>query len=378
MVELLWGIHRPSDCNGFDIVIGNPPYLSSKAIIEKDKKSYSRVFKTTTKQYDLFSLFIELSITLANRNGVLSYIVPDSLIGRSNFEDTRRMIISDSKIHKWLHINNVFDSANVASLIYVCKKANGEMYSFLYQKTSDVISWQKGSYSTVQVSSQQVLENDSCKVIFADESKIQVLSYLRRFPTFDSKCVIWRGEEVGKKDEAILRKPFARCVPILTGEDVHRYELPTPTKWIAKNDILKDVPYGSQKLLIRQLGDSINATIDFNGVASTQSVYSVLPEDSSQESLYFYLGILNSKLFDFIYNLVSGDKQTFKRIILENVKALPLPVNYTIEMRNNLALLVKQRIEAKNGQMSEVENEINDLVFRLYGIPQKMQVIIMA
>ena len=60
MVELLWGIHRPSDCNGFDIVIGNPPYLSSKAIIEEDKKSYSRVFKTTTKQYDLFSLFIAL------------------------------------------------------------------------------------------------------------------------------------------------------------------------------------------------------------------------------------------------------------------------------------------------------------------------------
>ena len=367
---------RPSDCNGFDIVIGNPPYLSSKAIPDKQKKQYARVFKTTTKQYDLFSLFIELSIALAKRNGVLSYIVPDSLIGRSNFEETRKLIIASTKIHKWLHINNVFESANVSSLIYVCQKTGGNGCSFIYEKAADVSSWLKGAHSCISISVQRVLANDSCKVIYAEESKLQILDYLKKFPVFDFECFMWRGEEVGKNDDAISRTHFARSMPILTGEDVHRYEKPAPTKWIAKNDILKDVPYNCPKLLIRQLGDSINATIDLSGAVTTQSVYSVLPKDSAQDTLYFYLGILNSKLFDFIYNLVSGDKQTFKRIILENIKALPLPVGYTKLQRKSLVSLVKERMSVPENQIAKIEEDINDLVFDLYGITEQMRSII--
>jgi len=335
------------------------------------------VFKTTTKQYDLFSLFIELSIALAKRNGVLSYIVPDSLIGRSNFEETRKSIIANTKIHKWLHINNVFESANVSSLIYVCQKTGGNGCSFIYEKAADVSSWLKGAHSCISISVQRVLANDSCKVIYAEESKLQILDYLKKFPVFDFECFMWRGEEVGKNDDAISRTHFARSMPILTGEDVHRYEKPAPTKWIAKNDILKDVPYNCPKLLIRQLGDSINATIDLSGAVTTQSaVYSVLPKDSAQDTLYFYLGILNSKLFDFIYNLVSGDKQTFKRIILENIKALPLPVGYTKLQRKSLVSLVKERMSVPENQIAKIEEDINDLVFELYGITEQMRSII--
>ena len=310
------------------------------------------MFKTTTKQYDLFSLFIELSIALAKRNGVLSYIVPDSLIGRSNFEETRKLIIANTKIHKWLHINNVFESANVSSLIYVCQKTGGNGCSFIYEKAADVSSWLKGAHSCISISVQRVLANDSCKVIYAEESKLQILDYLKKFPVFDFECFMWRGEEVGKNDDAISRT------------------------WIAKNDILKDVPYNCPKLLIRQLGDSINATIDLSGAVTTQSVYSVLPKDSAQDTLYFYLGILNSKLFDFIYNLVSGDKQTFKRIILENIKALPLPVGYTKLQRKSLVSLVKERMSVPENQIAKIEEDINDLVFDLYGITEQMRSII--
>ena len=81
-------------------------------------------------------------------------------------------------------------------------------------------------------------------------------------------------------------------------------------------------------------------------------------------------------MFDFIYNLVSGDKQTFKRIILENIKALPLPVGYTKLQRKSLVSLVKERMSVPENQIAKIEEDINDLVFDLYGITEQMRSII--
>ena len=83
------------------------------------------------------------------------------------------------------------------------------------------------------------------------------------------------------------------------------------------------------------------------------------------------LGILNSKLFDFFYRLVSGDKQMFKRIILENIKALPYP-NINSTQISQIESLVKKILSAKSSNTttdtSSLEQEIDCLVYHLYGL----------
>lgn len=73
---------------------------------------------------------------------------------------------------------------------------------------------------------------------------------------------------------------------------------------------------------------------------------------------------------------MSGDKQTFKRIILENIKALPLPVGYTKLQRKSLVSLVKERMSVPENQIAKIEEDINDLVFDLYGITEQMRAVI--
>lgn len=357
---------------GFDIVIGNPPYLSSKAIREDEKRLYRSAFETTSKQFDLFSLFIELSFSLAKKKGVLSFIVPDSLIGRSNFEDTRRMLIGDGQIIKWLHLNNVFESANVASLIYVCRVDSVKSYTFDYQKAETVTDWQKGDVESIKISSEYVLKDEAAKVIFADSTKLNVLSYLKDYPTFDSAFHLWRGEEIGKKSDVIQLEKTKTSLPLQTGEDVHRYEQPSNTRWILPSNVQKDAPYNKPKLIIRQLGDCINATIDLNGAINTQSVYSIIPLASKYkiDDLWFYLALLNSSLFNFIYELLSGDKQTFKRIILENIKALPLPKKIELKAKEQIVSLAKERFEeTRSERQLQLEREIDKLVLGIYELP---------
>jgi len=74
-------LNRPSPCNGFDIVIGNPPYGAKQGREEKDycKKHYitAKTIKGVQKgSIDTYTLFIELAYNLLSKGGCMTMIVP--------------------------------------------------------------------------------------------------------------------------------------------------------------------------------------------------------------------------------------------------------------------------------------------------------------
>ena len=88
-------LNRPSGCNGFDIVIGNPPYVNVQLMSVEEKKTYKACFTTFFKRCDMFCLFIELSLLkLASKNGIVTLIVPSvvhSNLSYSSFASTQIM-----------------------------------------------------------------------------------------------------------------------------------------------------------------------------------------------------------------------------------------------------------------------------------------------
>ena len=358
---------------GFDIVIANPPYLSSKELSASDKANYKTLYKTAEKQFDLFSVFIERGIDLLFQGGVTSYIVPDSIIGRSNFSTVRKIIILENSICRWIHLNNVFESAIVSSLIYVCQKCKRNNYIFDYIKTDSVTKWVENNVNCTTVDTESVKADSDNKVYFANQDMINLQSRLSQSSSFDSMCIMWRGEEIGKNSALISSYATRNSLPIITGKEARRYEIPIGTKWIDESDVTKNLGnYKRPKILIRQVGECINATIDINMGVTTQSVYALFPKKQEhQEHLVSLLGILNSKLFDFFYRLVAGDKQMFKRIILENIKALPYP-NMEREEINKIDNMVDRILNAKkenpNADTSSLEQQIDFLVYHLYGL----------
>lgn len=68
---------------GFDVVIGNPPYVRVQTIkgnLEKESVELERKYMSATRRYDLFVLFIEKSYSLIKLNGVVSFIVPHKFL----------------------------------------------------------------------------------------------------------------------------------------------------------------------------------------------------------------------------------------------------------------------------------------------------------
>ena len=76
---------------GYDFVVGNPPYIFIRDISKKQKELIEgRDFKTNKGQYDYYQLFLEIGINLLKQGGVLGYIIPDSLLALSNRKVLRK------------------------------------------------------------------------------------------------------------------------------------------------------------------------------------------------------------------------------------------------------------------------------------------------
>ena len=107
---------------GFDVVIGNPPYLSNKEICKMQKNIYSSLYQLSKKQYDLFTLFIERSFSLLDECKYFGYIIPDAFMDRSNHILLRKFLIQNVQILNILKVKNVFQDPTVSNIILIYKK----------------------------------------------------------------------------------------------------------------------------------------------------------------------------------------------------------------------------------------------------------------
>lgn len=72
--------NRPNDRNGFDIVIGNPPYVKKQNISAEATYYYNNNYSVAYKNYDLYIIFTELGYNLLKTHGFMSYIMPKKFI----------------------------------------------------------------------------------------------------------------------------------------------------------------------------------------------------------------------------------------------------------------------------------------------------------
>ena len=109
--------NRPQGCNGFDIVIGNPPYISAleakKILSEEIRNGYKRSFQSATGAYDMYIIFIELGLSMLTPNGTLAFITPSKYLSAEYAIGLRSYILSG---HSLAHISDyssvkVFESA---------------------------------------------------------------------------------------------------------------------------------------------------------------------------------------------------------------------------------------------------------------------------
>jgi hypothetical protein len=111
---------------GFDVVIGNPPYVEFKQLDNIFKKYLEIKYSSAKGKYDLYIPFIEKAINLLNENGYTSFIVPSMFTKRDYGKEIRKYITEKSQIDHLIYFGDfqVFDGVTVFPFVFIFKKGS--------------------------------------------------------------------------------------------------------------------------------------------------------------------------------------------------------------------------------------------------------------
>lgn len=111
---------------GFDVVIGNPPYVSHEFI---DNKEHLKIRYTSFSSFgDLYILFYELSYNLIKKEGIVSLITSNSFLKAEYGKPIRKLIKDNCLIQQVINIENtqIFSDATVNTVILTFSKTNNK------------------------------------------------------------------------------------------------------------------------------------------------------------------------------------------------------------------------------------------------------------
>lgn len=123
---------RAEHKGGFDVVIGNPPYLRVQGLREnfkKESKFYETQFKSATGRFDVYVLFLEKSFSLTKTNGTVSFILPHKFLVSDFGEGIRKFFIQKNAVESILHFGSemVFSDASAYTCIITLSHKNSNI-----------------------------------------------------------------------------------------------------------------------------------------------------------------------------------------------------------------------------------------------------------
>ncbi len=235
------------DEGGFDIVIGNPPYIEFKKLPQTDKHLYVD-YLTASRKYDLYVLFIELSSRILKEKGSHCFINPTTFLMKDYGIPLRKFIVENYRIREIIDFADyqIFDSAITYTGIFnfIKRTKADEKYEFIYQKflkTTERIkdkrelfeSDEAHAFKNVQIVSSDKLIKDSW--IFNDRLDSNLFSKIenKEYPLLkEITKYIFVGIQSGKDEVFFVDKETIKehslekeiVIPIYKGKDIRKYE----------------------------------------------------------------------------------------------------------------------------------------------------------
>ena len=418
---------------GFDIIIGNPPYIEAKKLKGQSAalKDHYEVYSGTA---DLSVYFIELALRLLKPNGHLCYITTNKFFSNEFGKPVRRIILSNSITHL---VNfeqvEVFENVLVSSVILGITSHAAKENKFIYQQFFKLNNEQiKNDFEDKQNSfgSFEQSNLDESEWSFATGASAELKRKLDAFPRLGKHegVHIYRGVTTGynpafiitneQRDKLIAEDPKnAEIIKnMLQGRNIRKWFYNESEENLLQTGYDKDIekvyPHIYQHLL--QFEQDLVARTDkgkkwYNlracqyygefekpekiiwGLTATNWAYTLdtgrhyLPSNgyiltSEILPVRFILGLLNSKVlhqyFKYIGVMTAGGAYTLKAATIE---AMPIP-DSTPEQRQAIINIVNTILDTKKQDpttdVAMEEQQIDELVYNLFGLTDEEKELI--
>ena len=382
---------------GFDVVIGNPPYVDSEEMtrsMPELRELYTSRYDCAKGNWDLFVLFIEKGMKLLNSESVISFIVPNKFVA-APYTTALRKQIATHQVQEMRDYSNVtvFKTAAVYPVVFRIKMIDTKI-----PVTMDVMD------SMTTVSNHNIIDPDK---FYADinwdkyfNSSADSLEIVEKMSKFKPLKAIADVNGAATVNEAYLVKEFLQDNPnpdfeyrkfINTGgldpyksffgiEDMRylkgKYLYPiVSVEDLEKMSGKRLKESSSEKIIIGGMTKILECFYDkgeYLAGKSTTIVY-------GYEHLKYITALLNSKLMTFYYSTFYNSMSLaggFFRIGAPQIKELPIAIPddekviYEIEQYVDevLSIMDDNGSADKNGKLQELYDSIDKKVYKLYGL----------
>jgi type I restriction-modification system DNA methylase subunit len=373
----------------FDIVIGNPPYLFVTQLSEGQKKEYSSKFYTYSYRYDVYGLFIERSCTdLLNPAGVLSFIIPHTLLNNDSFEKLRKFLLDRTSIRALIDLGGgVFGSAKNETMMLFARAARSVSAEESYIVKSDKNL--RGIKEGTRVSQDNFYRSPKFTFLLSvDKNSASLLERLRCIPrTLGDICTVNQGLRTGDNIKYLSEtKRLPAHKPAVGGRNIARY-IAKPVFFVQYEPTKLDAPRNesiftsSEKLIVQEirnisLKDRIIACYDDNQLYCLQSTNVINLRNRETENLKFLLGLLNSSTLNWFFR---ASFPSNNHIASNQLAQLPIPVaddwrkhclknvvDYIILLKKLDEVETVSEFVSNDHVIQQFEEVIDALVYELY------------
>ena len=414
IIDFRVNLKRPSQKDGFDICIGNPPYISAPTQMaspelneQRQRIVASKKYKSLNEKWDLYVPFMELGLQLLCPNGVFSMIVPYPLTNQKYGIKLRKMITEEYRLLEIADLNGtrIFENATVSNCIpFVqnCQPSGELRITQIFEdksirevlgKTPETLKQDEKNYVW------NLTEDERAGNRFANMNVLGDFCYISKGMVVNAHENVEKGA-FKKEDLISLHLDNVHSRKYLEAKDIDKYKVRRVRylEWDTERcpDKLSRPTfrelYDCPKLIMNCLG-TINVTIDteehflhnhsiycailwkdLKGVNNKSISSSIkkfckhkradMEELSVEVDLYYLLGILNSSMAD---QLLADQRGGDYHIYPEHIRNLPIPVPQK-EVQGSIGIIAKEILHRRetNTDYSELEEQLNELVAALY------------
>ena len=373
---------------GFDVVIGNPPYVSVKEISQRDKEKFSDLFDVGKGRFNLFTLFLEKGHKLLRPSGTLTYILPVGLYSSVEYRFVRDYLLNHSSVQFInLFSNRVFDAAVDTSVISVTNGQKPHHKIPVFRDLGELsVEWDQQEvkqlpFAIFPVNVTQEYKPILSRLVGGDFEQLKNVLEIQQ-------GIIYSG--LSKTEVFSNIQTSETYKRVLDGRDILKWKINWEEKrenrYINYSDKLhrpreERIFLAEEKLLLPRKATKIFVAYDDTQYYALNTAYLCLPK-GKKFNLKYILACLNSKLINRFYSLLFFGWQ----ITIPALNLVPIPAANEIKQKpfieivdNILAITGTddyQQNSTKQAQVCAYEKDIDKLVYDLYDLtPDEIKII---
>lgn len=318
---------------GFDVVIGNPPYVRPHYLKDDVKQHLWKQYQTYERKADLYVCFMENAIKLVKDNGFASYIVSDGWLRLDSFEQIRKYVLQNVTVLQIVDFTkDVFESATVKTCIFVFQKGvipNNVLQSAVIDDRVDLNNIE---YHPIR----QEAFNSTYKNVFdlsIDESSSMLKDKMQTISQpLGELFSLSFGLKTGDDERFLTFDPSfsTDCKKLVRGADINRWTIDFKGEFVVyqpeqmRANKITARPgtaerFEQPKVLVRDTGGGLMATYD-DSAYYVKDVIIIEEEEKSPRLLKVLAVLLNSKLLRWYY------ETTFPTLHVQRDELASLPI----------------------------------------------------